>query len=98
MLFSWRFATKDGGERRILVTCEAKQTRERILEQQIIEQISAAFDTSRVYGVVAVGLRAIKSVGLYFVEFEEVTKANFNRQSPLRPVSEIVYVLKPSLK
>jgi hypothetical protein len=88
----------DTRDRRVLVTCEAKQARERILEQQIIEQISAAFDTAEVEGVTAVGLRAIRGVGFYLVEFEETTKSHFSRTAQLTPVREIVYALKPSLK
>jgi hypothetical protein len=85
-------------ERRVLVTCEAKQARERILEQQIIEQISAAFDTAEVDGVAAVGLRAVQGEGFYLVEFKEATKSNFSRTAQLTPVREIVYALKPPLK
>jgi len=85
-------------ERRVLVTCEAKQARERILEQQIIEQISAALDIKDIDGVVAVGIRAIRGVGFYLVEFAEAKKSTFIRTAQLVSVREIVYILKPSLK
>jgi len=81
-----------------MITCEAKQARERILEQQIIEQIEAALEIKNVEAVVAVGLRAVKGIGFYLVEFQEVTRATFKRSNPLIPVSEVVYTLKPSLK
>lgn len=85
-------------ERHVLITCEAKQARERILEQQIIEQISAAFETTDVASVVPVGLRAVKNVGFYLVEFREATRDEFSRKDQLVAVHEIVYELKPSLK
>jgi hypothetical protein len=75
-----------------------KQARERILEQQIIEQVSAALDTKDIDGVVAVGIRAIRGVGFYLVEFSEAKKSTFIRTAQLVSVREIVYVLKPSLK
>jgi hypothetical protein len=86
-------------ERRVLITCEAKQARERILEQQIIEQITAAFDAvSEVDFIVPVGLRAIRGKGFYLVEFTEIQRATFNRSKPLAAENEVIYELKPPLK
>ena len=85
-------------EKHVLVTCEAKQARERILEQQIIEQISATFETTDIGSVVAVGLRAVKSSGFYLVEFSEARRSDFNRKDQLIATREVIYALKPALK
>jgi len=88
-----------GNEKRVLITCEAKQARERILEQQLIEQIEAAFDAvADVASVVPVGLRAVKGKGFYLVEFKEIYRSKFKRTNSLLATNEILYELKPSLK
>lgn len=87
-----------GVERRVLITCEAKQHRERILDQQIIEQVGAAFETVDVDFIVPVGLRAVKGIGFYLVEFKGIERDKFARSDQLVVENEIVYELKPALK
>lgn len=84
------------GERfRTLITCEAKQHRERVLEDQIINQVKAAFEITDVDLVVPVGLRAVKGVGFYLVEFQPVSRALANQLDKLELASAAVYELLP---
>lgn len=78
-----------------IITCEAKQARERILEHQLVYQVQAAFKATDVDLVIAIGLRAVKKVGLYLVEFEAVGRAAAENLTDLKIASEVVYELKP---
>jgi hypothetical protein len=82
---------KDGREIRTLITCEAKQYGERLLEDQIREQVQQAFSvTSRLTGADAIEAIipvAVKVVlhhvggvavrGIYVVEFGMITRDEF---------------------
>lgn len=100
MLFRWNYLVSHGSARSIskgtdrysLVTCEAKQLGERILEDQIREQVAEAFkQTSK---LVRPHINAVKpfaiqvrsltgptgaTQGLYVVEFQAITRRVFER-------------------
>ena len=86
---------KGKDEWRAIVTCEAKQWRERILEPQIINQAKAAFDETAVDIVVPIAIRAVKGVGFYIVEFEQVHRKDASKLNQLSVAKEAVYELKP---
>lgn len=85
----------DGSTYEALVTCEAKGPGERILEDQIVNQVRAAFETTHVNCVVPLGIRAIANEGLYVVEFAAVERSNVARLETLEIASAAVYVLQP---
>jgi hypothetical protein len=89
---------EEQGHRNVLITCEAKQARDRILEQQIIEQVEAAFKATAEERIAPVALRALRNTGYYLVEFAALEKSSFDRTAPLTPINEIVYELNPRVK
>jgi len=82
-----------------VITCEAKQVRERILEDQIIEQVRAAFATTAadlgIDMVVPIGIRVVKNVGFYLVEFAPIERAGAPTLDALTLASDVVYELHP---
>ena len=95
------FLGKAGDERdpeTILVTCEAKQARDRIIPSQIINQVRAAFDEATVETVVPIGLQRIQDVGFYLTEFEAVRRADAPDLEELTLASYAIYVLHPPVK
>lgn len=82
---------KDGREARTLITCEAKQYGERLLEDQIREQVQQAFaltphlsGTDAIEAIVPLAVQVIsysvggESVrGIYVVEFGMITRRDF---------------------
>ncbi len=96
-MFLALFGDKTSPERAI-ITCEAKQARERILEQQIINQVRAAFEETDVPIVVPIALRAVKDEGYYVVEFEKVLRDKAKTLNQLIVYRDAVYELKPSVE
>lgn len=93
---------KDGRLTQTLVTCEVKQSRERILADQIVAQAKAALiSTHAALGldlVVPIGLRVIKGLGFHVVEFEPVTREESLTLDELKVASEAVYELEPTVR
>jgi hypothetical protein len=84
---------------RFVITCEAKQARERILEHQILGQANAALDEVQDTSfVVPIGLRAIRGKGFYLVEFMPILRATPQATRSLVVASEAVYQLVPPVK
>ena len=83
---------------RAIITCEAKQARERILDQQIMNQVRAAFEETDVPVVIPIALRAVKDEGYYVVEFEKVLRDNAQNLTQLKVYRDAVYELKPSVE
>ena len=90
-------ATLDTGSKRFnaIITCEAKQARERVLEHQIVNQVLAAFEETDVNLVIPIGLRAIKGQGFYVVEFKAVTRENSENLEDLEVSKEAVFEMNP---
>lgn len=87
---------RDGGsEFPLIVTCEAKQARERILEHQVANQAQAAFEETNVDLVVPIGLRAIRGNGFYVVEFAAIKREEAEATEKLTVAKEAVYELLP---
>ena len=82
----------------VLITCEAKQAKDRFIESQVINQVQAAFATADVETVVPIGLRAVKGVGFYLVEFEAVKRPQADHLKELRVASDAIYELRPAVK
>jgi hypothetical protein len=78
-----------------IITCEAKQARERILEHQIVNQVKAAFEETDVEVVIPLALQALRRKGFHVVEFEHVTRAESKSLSSLRVAARAAYELRP---
>lgn len=87
------------GERRnpesVLITCEAKQQKDRLIASQIINQVQASFDETEVNIVIPIGIRRIKGVGFYLVEFDSVKRSQAQTLEELRPSRCVIYRLRP---
>lgn len=93
-LFLARYGTLN--ERKLaIITCEAKQWRERILEHQVLNQAKAAFKATEVNLVIPIAMRAVRGRGLYLAEFEAVKRADAEELDGLALAKEAVYELCP---
>ncbi|WP_245990250.1 hypothetical protein [Tabrizicola piscis] len=82
----------------VLVTCEAKQAKDPLIQSQIINQVRAAFAEAKVDTVVPIGLRTIRGVGFYLTEFAAVKRAEASALEELTLASDAIYVLHPPVK
>lgn len=108
-LFRAIIENEDGRRSHVLVTCEAKQQGERILEHQIVEQIVAANKSVRasvpeeeleVAMIIPVAIKAIPPNGeLYVAEFEPWLRSDAEADEAntkgLELASEALYRLSP---
>ena len=95
------FLGKTGDENRpepVLITCEAKQTKDRLIPSQIINQVRAAFDEANIDTVVPIALQAIKGIGFYLTEFEAVKRENVKELKELTRVKDVIYQVHPPVK
>lgn len=79
----------------VVITCEAKQAHERILEDQIITQVMAALEATEVDLVVPLGLRVVKGTGIYIVEFNAISREKTTKLESLKVSKEAVFELHP---
>ena len=95
------FLGKTGDEKNpesILVTCEAKQAKDRLIQSQIIYQVQAAFSNKKIDTVVPIGLRAVRGTGVYLIEFEAVRKTDADDLEELTLASDAIYEFRPRVK
>ena len=82
----------------VLVTCEAKQAKDRLIQSQIVNQVQAAFSTTKVGTVVPIGLRTVRGVGVYLTEFKAVNRAHAPDLEELTLASDAIYEFRPPVK
>ena len=95
------FLGKAGDEKKpdsVLITCEAKQAKDRLIQSQIINQVQAAFSNEEVDTVVPIGLRAVRNVGVYLIEFEAVRRDAAPDLEELTLASDAIYEFRPPVK
>ncbi len=95
------FLGKTGDPRRpdsVLITCEAKQAKDPLIQSQIINQVRAAFAEAEIDTVIPIGLRTIKGVGFYLTEFTAVKRAEAATLDELTLASDAIYELRPPVK
>jgi hypothetical protein len=99
----------DGTRSHVLVTCEAKQAGERILEHQVVDQIVAAYKSVKksvpeeelaISAIIPIAIKAIPPHGeIYVIEFEtwspDEAEAAESAMKGLVPASEGLYRLVP---
>ena len=93
----------DGSTKRLVITVEAKKKGQRILEEQIVQQVKAAFNESPVDLVVPIAMASVTKTtahngGIYVAEFEAVARENVAIFSKLCMVGQALYELVPPVK
>jgi hypothetical protein len=111
-LYSALLRNPDGTTERVLVTAEAKKRNQRILEEQVVQQVKAAFGitepasgrsrASQQVGppvdlVVPVAMTSAAH-GIYVAEFKPVRRADADKFEALELVAEALYELVPPVK
>ena len=91
---------EDGHQKPLLVTVEAKGKGQRVLREQIVNQVKAAFELMpNISRVVPVAMSIVKTdkgeSGIHFIEFHSFTDIALVTESALIPASQQVYVLHP---
>lgn len=84
----------DGETKRLIITAEAKKKRQRILEEQVIQQVKAAFNETPVDLVVPIAMTAVEG-GIYVAEFKAVQRAELADFDTLELETEALYELVP---
>jgi hypothetical protein len=87
-LFIAQVRTQSNDHEQVLITCEAKQDGQRILEHQIVEQVVAASRSVRVAGlpisaVVPIALKVLPGSSVYLAEFQSWPVIPFPHQYDL---------------
>lgn len=85
------------GEGLVLATCEAKMHKERLLPDQIIAQVKAAFGATDAIMVVPMAMRAVPGVGVHVMQFTPVRRADASRYCELSLAHEVVCRLRPEV-
>lgn len=85
------------GEHLVLGTCEAKLHKERLLPDQIVAQVKAAFDATNATMVVPMAMRAMPKVGVHVMQFHPVRREEVSEYSELSLAHELVCRLRPAV-
>lgn len=111
-LYSGLLRLPDGTTERVLITAEAKKRNQRILEEQVVQQVKAAFqitaqsNTKRktpttsaieVDLVIPIAMTAA-STGIYIAEFKPVRRSEVDTFTTLQLAAEALYELVPPVK
>lgn len=99
-IFSARIK-KGRDEEQAIVTCEAKQRRERILVDQIVSQVQAAFEMTDTDMVIPMGMKATGKSEIYIAEFMPVRRNDIpalKDTEQLYLAREAVYQLTPPVR
>ncbi|HEV2594784.1 MAG TPA: hypothetical protein VGU01_06245 [Sphingomicrobium sp.] len=86
----------DGGDEQIIITAEAKKRRQRILEEQVMQQVRAAFHATRTDLVVPIAMTAADN-GIYVAEFKSVRRSALASFDMLELETEALYELRPKV-
>ncbi|MBL0845114.1 hypothetical protein [Pseudomonas mediterranea] len=97
-LFRALHAAPDGSHSEVLITVEAKQGNQRILTEQIGRQVIAAFESTATERVIPVAIAAIKSRGIYVVEFAAVTRDTLSQFKAPTFHRDAIFMLQPRVK
>ena len=81
----------------IIITCEAKRKTQRILQEQIIQQVKAAFNETRVDFVVPLAITSAPK-GIYVAEFASVKRDDVDTLETLTLQSATLYELYPPVQ
>jgi hypothetical protein len=96
-MYSATFIDSEGEKRQVIITVEAKKRRQRILPEQIVRQVKAAFTETPVDTVVPLALVSAGG-GIYVAEFLPIRRAQSESLESLELAKEVLYKLKPAVK
>ena len=96
-LFAAYYIDEHGQRQRMIITAEAKKKNQRILEDQIIQQVRAAFEETDVDLVVPIAMTA-SGGGIHIVEFKAVRRADRAAFDALEQETEQLYHFVPPVK
>ncbi len=88
--------TENGKHHDMIITVEAKKKRQRILVEQVMNQVHAAFSLTKVNLVVPIALVAVKG-GIYIAEFRAVKRNELAAFNDLTLETEALYELMPPI-
>jgi hypothetical protein len=97
-LYSAAYENDEGNFSRLIITTEAKKRNQRIIEEQIVQQVHATFNATKVDLVVPTAMTSIDH-GIYFVEFKPVRRIDLLSfdTSTLQLQTEVFYELVPRI-
>lgn len=96
-LFSAIYLDEGKAEKRLIITAEAKKRKQRILEEQIMQQVRAAFNETPVDVVVPIAMSSAED-GIYLAEFRAVKRSELSEFTSLALETEMLYELAPRVK
>jgi hypothetical protein len=96
-MYAATYIDSEGEKQQLIVTVEAKKRRQRILPDQIVRQVKAAFNETPVNLVVPLALVSAGG-GIYVAEFAPIRREDSTRLDSLDLTSEVLYRLKPPVK
>jgi hypothetical protein len=96
-MYSATYVDPEGAKRQLIITVEAKKRRQRILPEQIVRQVKAAFNETPVDMVVPLALVSAGG-GIYVAEFLPILRAQSAELESLELAKEVLYKLKPPVK
>ena len=96
-MYSATYLDSAGEKRQLIITVEAKKRRQRILPEQIVRQVKAAFNETPVDLVVPLALASVGG-GIYVAEFAPVGREQSDDLESLELATEVLYKLKPPVK
>lgn len=86
----------DNEKQQLIITAEAKKRRQRIIEEQVVQRVRAAFEETEVGVVVPIALTAAEG-GIYLAEFRAVRREDLHVFQDLELATEHLYELVPSV-
>jgi hypothetical protein len=96
-LYAATYQDAEGVRHQLIITVEAKKRRQRILPDQIVRQVKAAFNATPVDLVVPLAM-ASAGGGIYVAEFVPIKREGHESLEALELATEILYKLKPPVK
>jgi hypothetical protein len=96
-LYAATYLDAAGEKRQLIVTVEAKKKRQRILPDQIVRQVKAAFNATPIDLVVPLAM-ASAGGGIYVAEFKPIRRQDSETLETLELAIEVLYKLKPPVK
>jgi hypothetical protein len=95
-LYAATYQDSGGHMHQMVITVEAKKRNQRILEEQVMQQVRAAFREMPVPLVVPIAM-TVADKGIYLAEFEAVRRGELQSFRALELASEALYELIPAV-
>lgn len=96
-MYSAKYRDAAGLPQDMIITAEAKKRGQRILEEQVIQQVRAAFGATPVNLVVPIAMTSAEK-GIYVAEFKAVRREELDQFHELELATETLYELVPAVK